>query len=94
MKGMNVDDVENCETMLTTGATGLDDLVTAVSGLQGPLQDCWTGADSDACVEFVNNLTNQMTDMSVEVMKIHDWVDKTRQNYVEAAANGAKYYAQ
>lgn len=94
MKGMDVDTVESCANRLSTGANGLDDLVAVVSNLQGPLQDCWVGSDADACVDFIAKLTTDMQNMSVEVMKIHSWVESTKENYVDAANSGAQYYRQ
>ena len=91
-KGMDIASVDSQAQVLKTGAQGLDELTTSVAGLKGPLAEVWEGVEAEAAVEFINTLSTKMQDMSVEVMKIHDWVINTKQNYEETASKGAQAY--
>ena len=92
-RGMDIQQVESLLQNLRTGATNLDTLTRDVAGLKSPLENCWEGKESAACVAYLSKLATTMEQMSKEVMKIHDWVDKTRENYDLAANKGVQAYS-
>ena len=92
-RGMDIQQVQTLLQNLKTGANNLDSLTGDVAGLKTPLEACWEGKESTACVAYLAKLTNTMKQMSKEVMKIHDWVDKTRENYEYAATKGEQAYS-
>lgn len=92
LTGMNIEEVEQGLAALKNGADNLDALTLQVSNLQGPLTDAWEGVEATACVEYLNNLSTKMKDMSEELMKIHLWVEQTKTNYEDVAAQGASAY--
>ncbi|MCR5772069.1 MAG: WXG100 family type VII secretion target [Butyrivibrio sp.] len=90
--GMNVSDVETQVTSLETVAGNMDELVTSVSGLQGPLEENWQGIEATAATDYLNNLATKMADMSENLRAISSWVKTTKEGYEEAASEGAKAY--
>lgn len=92
LTGMNIEEVEQKLAELKTGADNLDALTLRVSNLQGPLTDAWEGVEASACVEYLNKLSTKMQKMSEELMKIHQWAEKTKTNYEDSASKGANAY--
>ncbi|MBQ4220897.1 Uncharacterized conserved protein YukE [Butyrivibrio hungatei] len=91
-KGVNVEFLDEKSRLLEAGAQDLDDLTSQVAGLQGPLEDCWQGAEGEACIEFINNLSLKMGKMSEQIRKINDWVNSVSKSYQEDAENGRRAY--
>jgi|GEM_PF-4449378 len=91
-RGMDISAVDGYVQTLSQGANNLDSLTTQVSGLESPLESVWEGVEAEACVELLTILASKMQEMSIEVMKIHDWVVQTKDNYEEAANKGASAY--
>ncbi|MBQ7149028.1 MAG: WXG100 family type VII secretion target [Pseudobutyrivibrio sp.] len=92
LTGMNIEEVESMLTQLSQGADRLDELTLQVNNLQGPLTDAWEGVEATACVDYLNRLSTKMKDMSEELMKLHSWVEQTKNNYEEVASSGASAY--
>ncbi|MBO4591460.1 MAG: WXG100 family type VII secretion target [Eubacterium sp.] len=92
LTGMNIEEVEQKLAELKTGADNLDALTLQVSNLKGPLTDAWEGVEATACVEYLNSLSTKMKRMSEELMKIHQWAEKTKVNYEDSASKGASAY--
>ena len=92
LTGMNIEEVEQKLAELKNGASNLDALTLKVGNLQGPLTDAWEGVEASACVEYLNKLSTKMQKMSEELMKIHQWADKTKTNYEDSASKGANAY--
>lgn len=92
LTGMNIEEVEQLLAQLHTGADNLDALTLQVNNLQGPLTDAWEGVEATAAIDYLNRLSTKMKDMSQELMKIHQWVEQTKTNYEDVAAQGASAY--
>lgn len=91
--GMDTNAVEEKLSTMKTGAENLDLLVSNVSNLQEPLEAAWTSEEATAAIEYLNQLSTKMQDMSIEVMSIHDWVNQVKENYIEVAHSGANGYS-
>ena len=89
LTGMNIEEVEQKLAELKNGASNLDALTLKVFNLQGPITDAWEGVEASACVEYLNKLSTKMQKMSEELMKIHQWAEKTKTNYEDSASKGA-----
>lgn len=92
-KGMDISTIEDCLNVLKQGETALDDLTAEVSSLQGPMQDCWTGIEADACIDFLNQLATKMQSMSETVTQVDTWITDLKENYSETASAGASRYS-
>ena len=91
-KGVNVELIDSNVQSLEVEAGDMDDLTLNVSNLQGPLMDCWEGVEAEACVDFINNLSTKMSQMSEQIRKIEDWMKSVSQAYQDDATNGQKAY--
>ena len=91
-KGVNVELLATKSQLIETAAGEIDTLTTSVQGLQGPLSECWFGADGEACVNFINQLSSKMSQMSAQVRTINNWINNVSQNYQNEAANGSRAY--
>lgn len=91
-KGVNVELLATKSQSIETAAGQLDTLTSSVQGLQGPLQECWFGADGDACVNFINQLSTKMNQMSAQVREVNKWINSVSQSYQNEAASGSRAY--
>lgn len=90
--GMDVTDVETQVTLLENVAGDMDELVTGVAGLQGPLEENWTGKEAIAATDYLSDLSTKMGDMSENLRAISAWVKTTKEGYEETATQGARAY--
>jgi uncharacterized protein YukE len=90
--GMDVSDVESQATILDDVASDMDELVTSVAGLQGPLEENWKGIEATAATDYLNTLSTKMGSMSENLRELGAWVKTTKEGYEEVAAQGAQAY--
>ena len=91
-KGVNVELLATKSQLIEKAAGELDTLTSSVQGLQGPLVECWYGVDSDACVNFINQLSSKMTQMSGQVRQVNKWINSVSQSDQSEAASGSRAY--
>ena len=90
--GMDIALIESDLVKLENGAEKLDELTENVGKIQEPLMECWKGQEATAAGDLIVSLSMKMSQMSVEVRKIYEWVDGLKKGYEEAAENGKGAY--
>ena len=92
-QGVNSEMAAEVSGRLQKGEEELDGYANDTAKMPSALEACWEGSDADSCQEYVNNLVNELNQMSAEVAKIRGHVENYANDVLEMANANSRNYA-